>query len=360
MVEWLQHLSGYGVSYYIYRMTKIFPAIAYLALLIVLGCSRKPEQVIMTVTGPVPASEMGIALTHEHLLVDFIGADSTGYNRWDRQEVADRVTPYLSELKEYNVSTLVECTPAYLGRDPWLLHTLSEKCGIQLITNTGYYGAHSNMFLPAKFYDLTAEELSRIWINEFENGIDGSSVRPGFIKIGVDPDDTLSEEHLKLITAAALTHRKTGLVIASHTGPDAPAFAQIAVLQANNVDPSAFIWVHAQLGSLDGNIKAARMGTWISLDNVNLNREPGNKYDVNWYAERIQQLKEAGLLNRVLISHDAGWYTPGEENGGDFRGFTGIFTALVPALEELGFSRDDIKQLLEINPRNAFTVRMHI
>jgi len=230
----------------------------------------------------------------------------------------------------------------------------------QLITNTGYYGAHSNLFLPAKFYDLTAEELSRIWIDEFENGIDGSSVRPGFIKIGVDPDDTLSEEHLKLITAAALTHRKTGLVIASHTGPDAPAFEQIAVLQTHNIDPSAFIWVHAQQGSLEGNIKAAGMGTWISLDNVNLNLEPGSKYDVNWYAERIQQLKDAGLLNRVLVSHDAGWYTPGEENGGEFRDFTGIFTTLVPALEELGFTRDDLKQLLEINPRNAFTIRNHI
>jgi len=71
-------------------------------------------------------------------------------------------------------------------------------------------------------------------------------------------------------------------------------------------------------------------------------------------------LKEAGLLNRVLVSHDAGWYTPGEENGGDFRGFAGIFTALVPALEEMGFSNNDIKQLLEINPRNAFTIRTHI
>ena len=357
MEGWLLHLYGYGVSCYIYSMTKIFPAIAYLALLIVISCTRKPEQVIMTVNGPVPATEMGITLTHEHLLVDFIGADSTGYNRWDRQEVTDRVIPYLSELKEYHVRTLVDCTPAYLGRDPWLLQTLSEKCGIQLITNTGYYGAHSNMYLPAEFYALTAEELSRIWINEFENGIGGSSVRPGFIKIGVDPENTLSEEHLKLITAAALTHRKTGLVIASHTGPDAPAFNQISVLQQYNIDPSAFIWVHAQLGSLEGNIRAARMGAWVSLDNVNLNREAGSNYDVNWYADRIQQLRKAGLMNRVLVSHDAGWYTPGEENGGDFTGFTGIFTALVPALEELGFSSDDIKQLLEINPRNAFTIK---
>jgi len=99
------------------------------------------------------------------------------------------------------------------------------------------------------------------------------------------------------------------------------------------------------------------MGAWISLDNVSLDREVGSMYDVAWYAERIEQLKEAGVLNRVLLPHDAGWYKPGEENGGTFRGFSGIFTDLLPALEAKGFSGEEIKQLLEINPRNAFTLK---
>ena len=228
---------------------------------------------------------------------------------------------------------------------------------MHLVTNTGYYGAHDNLFIPAKFYELTAEELSSIWVDEFENSIEGSGVKPGFIKIAVNGDDSLSKEHFKIITAAALTHQQTGLVIASHTGPDDPAFEQISVLQSHGLNPSCFIWVHAQLGSLEGNIRAAKMGTWISLDNLNLDQQQGSKYDVAWYADRIQDLKEAGFLNRVLISHDAGWYKPGEENGGSFRGFTGIFTALIPALREVGFSQEDINLLLEINPRNAFSIR---
>jgi phosphotriesterase-related protein len=331
-----------------------------LALVLVLGCTPAPEQVIMTVDGPVPASKMGMTLSHEHVLVDFIGADSTGYFRWDKQEVADRVIPFLNELKKWNVGTLVECTPSYLGRDPRLLKMLSDKSGIQLVTNTGFYGARNNLFLPSKFFDLSAEELAHIWIGEFENGIEGSSVKPGFIKIGVDANESLSPEHLKLVHAAALTHQQTGLVIASHTGPDAPAFEQITILQSYNIHPSAFIWVHAQLGSLEGNIRAAQMGAWVSLDNVNLEREPGSKYDIAWYAHRISMMKQAGFLNRVLISHDAGWYKPGEENGGSFRGFTAIFTDLIPALEKLGFSSKDIEQLLEVNPHNAFSIKSYI
>jgi len=31
-----------------------------------------------------------------------------------------------------------------------------------------------------------------MWINEYEHGIDGTSIKPGFIKIGIDNSDTLS------------------------------------------------------------------------------------------------------------------------------------------------------------------------
>ncbi len=73
--------------------------------------------------------------------------------------------------------------------------------------------------------------LPDLWISEFKNGIEDTGIKPGFIKIAVNPDDTLSDEHMKIITAAAMTHLKTGLVIASHTGPDNPAFAQIDILK---------------------------------------------------------------------------------------------------------------------------------
>lgn len=338
-------------------MKNIFHLTLFLAMAGLISCRQQAEQIIMTVNGPIPASQMGITLSHEHVLVDFIGADSTGYHRWDKQEVLKKVLPFLAEIQEHQVSTLVECTPAYIGRDPLLLKELSLQTGMQMLTNTGYYGAHNNHFIPAEFYHMTAEELSRIWVDEFENGIEGSGVKPGFIKIGVDGNDALSMEHKKIITAAAMAHQHTGLVIASHTGPDAPAFEQISILQSHDIDPSAFIWVHAQGGSLEGNLRAAALGTWISLDNINLNIQSGSQYDVQWYAARIQELKNAGYLNQVLISHDAGWYKPGEADGGTFRGFTGIFTDLIPALKELGFSEEDIHVLLEVNPGNAFAIR---
>lgn len=331
-----------------------------LLLFLLSGCSPVSEKVILTVDGPIPAADAGMALVHEHVLVDFIGADSTGYHRWDKEAAAIRITPFLEEIKDLGVGILFECTPAFLGRDPLLLRKLSQITAVQIVTNTGYYGAHNNRFIPEGFYGMTASELSELWIDEFENGIENSGVRPGFIKIAVDRNDTLSPEHIRIVSAAALTHNATGLVIASHTGPDNPAFEQIKILRSYGVHPSSFIWVHAQRGTLEGNIRAAKMGTWISLDNVNTDREPDSLFSVVWYAERIGALKKAGMLNRLLISHDAGWYSPGQENGGTFRGYTGIFEVLVPVLKERGFSQMEIDQVLIHNPREAYSITMHI
>jgi phosphotriesterase-related protein len=340
-------------------MKKQLIPISIFLLSLFYGCKSETEKIIITVNGPIPAGEMGTTLVHEHVLVDFIGADSTGYHRWNKDEVVERVTPFLEEIQEYEVSTLIECTPAFVGRDPMLLKRLSEKTGMNLVTNTGYYGARTNHFIPKEFYSMSARELSARWVDEFENGIEGSGIRPGFIKIAVDRDDTLSPEHIKIVSAAALTHNKTGLAIASHTGPEGPAFEQIKVLQSYGVDPSHFIWVHAQRGSLDGNIRAAKMGAWISIDNVNGDRtdDPEALFSIQWHANRILALKEAGLLHRVLISHDAGWYSPGQENGGTFRDYKDIFTDLIPALNELGFTQTDIDQLLIRNPIEAYSIK---
>jgi phosphotriesterase-related protein len=328
--------------------------------IIIITCKPASREYIMTVNGQESAGKMGITLEHEHILVDFIGADSTGYFRWNRDSVIKKALPFILEAKENGVRTIIDCTPEWLGRDPVLLKSLSRISGVNFITNTGYYGAVNNKYLPASFYKQTPQQLAAIWINESKNGIEDTGIRPGFIKIGVNPDDTLSEDHRKIIIAAGLTHLKTGLVIASHTGPDNPAFEQISILKEQGVDPSAFIWVHAQGGTLEGNMSAAKEGTWISLDNIHYrgNIQPGAPNSIEWYAERISSLKSQGLLSRVLISHDSGWYDPSKPGGGTFNGYNDIFESFIPVLKEKGMTDDEIDQILVKNPQEAFKIKV--
>ncbi len=294
----------------------IYPAICLMVILS--NCSTRKEGIIMTVNGPVSAKEMGVSLIHEHILVDFIGADSVSDQRWNRSDVLERSLPFLLEIRGLGCRTFIECTPAYLGRDPILLKELSDSSGLNIITNTGYYGAVNNKYIPKHAFDETAGQLAARWKLDWDNGIDGTGIKPGFIKIGV-MDGTLSELHKKLVVAAAMTHLETGLSIASHTGPAIPAFEQLDILKKEGVAPEAFIWVHAQSEKdLSNHVRAAKMGAWIGLDGVN----DDNLAD---YVKMIKNLKENNLLNKILLSHDAGWYHPGETNGGDYRGYRHYF-----------------------------------
>jgi len=328
--------------------------------IVIITCKTLPDDYVMTVNGPESPGKMGITLEHEHILVDFIGADSTGYFRWNRDSVIAKALPVVLEAKENGVRTIIESTPAWLGRDPLLLKSLSRASGVNFITNTGYYGAVNNKYLPSGFYTMNAFGLADLWVKEFEEGIEDTGIKPGFIKIAVNPADSLSADHVKIITAAAKAHLRTGLVIASHTGPDNPAFAQINILKKEGVDPSAFIWVHAQGGTPEGNIRAAKEGVWISLDNIRERpgTEPGARNSVEWYADRIVKLKSEGLLARVLISHDSGWYDPAKPGGGTFDGYNDIFDSFIPVLKEKGLTDDDIDQIIVRNPQEAFIVKI--
>src|SRR5918994_8017486 len=103
---------------------------------------------IQTVRGVIPAGRLGITLMHEHVLVDFIGADEVSASRYDADQAFAAVLPHLQQARALGCETLVECTPAYLGRDPALLRRLSEASDIHILTNTGYYGAATDRYLP--------------------------------------------------------------------------------------------------------------------------------------------------------------------------------------------------------------------
>ena len=304
---------------------------------------------IITVNGSINAKDAGFTLAHEHILVEFIGAKSYDPLRWDRDEVYQSVLPHIIEIKKLGCSTFLDCTPAYLGRDVRLLKMISDATSINIVTNTGYYGAVDNKYLPAKAFNMSAQEMASIWIKEFKDGIDGTDIRPGFIKIGVN-SGKLSELHAKLAQAAAITHKKTGLTIASHTGPSDTAFEQIAILKQLGVSASAFVWVHAQNEKdVEAYVKAAKLGAWISLDGV-------QESNIEVYIDKLEMIKKSGFLDKVLVSHDAGWYEPGKNWAGPARAYTAVFKQLIPTMRNAGFSPDDIAQIFEINPRQAFAV----
>lgn len=329
-------------------------AMILLILLTAFSCSVKQER-IMTVNGWLDASDMGSTLTHEHIMLDWIGPDSTGYHRWNRDSVVDRMLPFFQEIAGYGCRTFIDCTPAYLGRDPYLDKRLSELSGLNIIISTGYYGAMDDKYIPRHAWTETSGQLAERWLKEWNEGIDESGIKPGIIKIAVRRDTVLSGLHVKIVEAAALTHLKSGLTIVSHTGPGERAFEQLDILKKYNVSPEAFVWTHAQEATPEDQIRAAKSGAWISLDNVST-----DSTSIVKYVEMIKNLKDNNLLNKVLLSHDSGWYTAGQPGGGEIRSYTAIFTHLLPAMKKEGFTNEEIKLIMEKNPQKAYSVKIRI
>ncbi len=299
---------------------------------------------VETVTGAIDPADLGRTLVHEHILVDFIGADKVSRDRYDAAEVFRIMLPYLQSLKSQGIRTFIDCTPMFLGRDPLLLQRLSRASGIQIVTNTGLY---KEPYLPKYAFERSAEELSKDWIREIEEGIEGTGIRAGFIKIAVHREE-LKPIQQKIVHAACLTHRATGAAFACHSG-HGPAMMQILdIAREEKIPPGAFIAVHA--GSEKDRTYHYRLveaGAWVEYDNI-------GSAPVSDSISAIRDMLDRGFEDRLLLSMDRGWYHVGEAKGGTVKPFDYFVAEFIPAMLQAGISQKRIDRLTIENPAKAF------
>ena len=303
---------------------------------------------IITVQGTIDPKDAGIFLPHEHIMSTF-GGEITDDPQYDSIVLDSIVRPYLEYLRGIGVRTVADCTTRYFGRDVKVLRDMSEKSGINLIANTGYYGAAGDRYIPEHAYAESSEQLAERWIQEFKGGIKGTGIKPGFIKIGVD-SGSLSPIDAKLVRAAAITHIETGLVMAIHTGDSIESVKrQLEIAREEGAHPESWIWVHAQsVKNHDDLLFAAEQGAWLEFDGV-------SEKNADHHLQLVNGMKSRGLLNHVLLSHDGNLYNP---VGGTTKGFDALSTVFIPLLERNGFTPEEVGMLVEKNPQEAFTIKV--
>ena len=316
---------------------------------------------IMTVTGPIDPDDLGHCLTHEHLFSKF-GGPPTVNPQYDTEQIFAVVLPYLAYIKKLGIDAIVDSTCCYFGRDPKLLQELSTKSGLYILTNTGYYGAARDRYVPKSAYSMSPEQIAQIWIHEYEDGIDQTHIKPGYIKTAVD-EGPLSDIDRKLVKSACITHLHTGLTIAVHTGGNIEAAKeQLSILKAYGVGTDAWIWIHAQDATDTGMLlDAAGRGAWISFDGLGImHYDPEKKTYVGSntllnHFKLVKLFKEHGYLNRVLLSHDGDSYplTPDDK-----RPYDTLIEDFIPMLFAAGFSMDEVDTMTRKNPAKALTINV--
>lgn len=304
---------------------------------------------IHTLKGPVEPDSLGLILPHEHLFTDLRGPSVPDYAQRDPESVMKVVGPHLTEAAASGVTALVECSTVGVGRNLSVLRRLSESTPIYIVAPTGVY---RDAYIPESLREIGEDELAELWTRELTEGIEGTSIRAGFIKLAMSDDGPTALEirHLK---AAAKASKRTGAVIASHTIGGRVAREEMDVLDAAGHDLRRFIWIHAQTEP-DVSIleEAARRGAYVELDSVGAPFQSQPEL-----LERVARLLDTGLMKHILLSHDAGWFDPSSSDGlpkEGYRGYTALVRDFIPALLARGVREEQIYSMTVLNPREAF------
>ena len=307
--------------------------------------------IVRTVLGDISGEDLGPTLPHEHVQVAFVEHDAYKTNPADRDAARQTMLPYLAELRDLGCTALIDCTPSGLGRDPRLLQDLSRESGVHLLTNTGFY---QMPWLPVHVETSSVETLATHFIDEAENGLDGTGIRPGFIKIALSTSDSpLSPLQERILRAGLIAGKTCGLTVAAHTIGDRPLLDALAVISQESFPANRFVWVHASTGTAIGRQTALEAGINIEIDTI-------SPATLTQDARLVADLLTSAFRDQILASTDRGWYDP-SLNKQSIKPFAWFWTDFIPTLrttlQEIGASADLVDHLVVENPARIFSIQ---
>jgi len=336
-----------------------------------------------TVLGVIEGKDLGITLTHEHLLIDGkliftepsgaserglayekVGWSNLSWLRYhpyenldnmrllDEQEAIDEAMLY----KRAGGKTIVDVTINGIGRDPKALARISRTTGLNVIMGSGYYTAPC---LSPEMFARTEEEITEEIIGDITVGVGASTIRAGLIgEIGCSWP--LHENERKVLRAAAQAQQRTGASISVHPGRNKKApFEIIEILSEAGADLKRVIMCHIDARLRDHSERCELLKTgcvieydlwgweghfpsyWTAEDFLDLPNDTQRIYEV-------RQLIDEGYINQIVISHDICCKSRRACYGG--WGYAHILNYVVPMMLQRGMTRKQIDSIMVENP----------
>lgn len=307
---------------------------------------------INTVLGSIAPEKLGVTLMHEHITWDWDGAQSK--NEYSIDEVVNTMLPFLLDLKNSGCDTLVEATTLGAGRDINILVECAKKSGLNIITNTGVWdgGSIPQKYTPHILKGKRIHEIAEIWSEEYFRGIDGTQVRPSFIKLALGDTGEITEFQEIILRTAARTSIKTKLPIQCHTFSADSAVRAVSIIEEENLPHQKFIWVHAD-GEKNMDIirQLSNKGIWVEFDCL------ARTKDFSWYVQTVKTMAKEGMSGSLLVSQDAGTFYYGQENTeGSIFPYSRIFKEFIPLCREHGIKQELFNELLIKNPLKVLDI----
>ncbi|AUV41779.1 phosphotriesterase-related protein [Citrobacter freundii complex sp. CFNIH9] len=285
----------------------------------------------------------GYTWVHEHLHIDLSGFKNNLDCRLDQY---DLICQEMKDLRALGVSNIIEMTNRYMGRNPQFMLDLMRETGINVVACTGYY---QDAFFPEHVAARSVEQLAQEMVDEIVIGIDGTELKAGIIAEIGSSEGVITPLEEKVFIAAARAHIETGRPISTHTSFSTMGVEQLVLLQARGVDLSRVTVGHCDLkDNLDNILRMIDLGAYVQFDTIGKN----SYYPDEKRIGMLHELRNRGLLNRVMLSMDITRRSHLKANGGN--GYDYLLTTFIPQLRQSGFSQADVDTMLRDNPSQFF------
>ena len=340
---------------------------------------------IQTVLGLIDPQDLGLTMTHEHLLIDFsvmfnptpdvttqrmahapVSMENLGwirqycYSNLDNLLVLDEDTAIeeATLYQRHGGGAIVDATTIGIGRDPLALARISRGAGVHVVMGAGYYvdAAQPNQINQKDENDIFQEITKDIQI-----GVGNTGIKAGIIgEIGCTWP--LMPNEIKVLKASARAQLETGASILIHPGRDEKAPIEIlSILADSGADLSRVIMGHLDrtVSSIDILEELADTGCvleWDLFGNEVSFYQPSD-FDMPSDAERlnfIRQMIDIGLGERIVISHDICTKHRLVRYGGHGYGY--IPEHIIPRKRNKNFQESEIQAITIDTPARLLTI----
>lgn len=310
------------------------------------------DTAINTVTGTITPDQLGPTLIHEHVFVQYGGPSPDCKNPGRaRDRIADVCTGYIEQIRQHGIMTLVDPTTVDLGRNVPLLADIAAKSGFNIICATGIYSPSTYVRVRSRLGG-NPDAVADMFIRELTDGIDDTGVKAGIIKV-VNGAPVIRKDEHELLLAAAKASVATGAPVITHT-EGVLGDEQQRILTGAGVPAHRIIIGHSCLSkNFDYHMSILHGGSYLAFDRFGM---PDMPDEVR--ADSLLKLIDAGFASRLMVSHDSVWYwVDGPRIGtGAYKNWvpTNFFERIVPMLNYGGVTDEQIRTMLQDNPRRFF------
>ena len=304
---------------------------------------------VQTIGGSVPSAELGRTLSHEHLTNGTPGMERIP-GLLDRAEMIDRCLEALGRAHDAGIDSIIDLTPFDLGRQVWLFEAVAERSPLNVVCATGVY-----RWVPVVYYGWDEDEIAAHFVREIREGIEGSQIRAGAIKLAWDIEYQLEQEAGRVsprgmlertARAAARASKATGVPISCHTrAVDELGTPLLDIFEDEGLDLRAVTIGHSNdTQDLDYLRGLAARGATVGLDRFFSTED-------DYVAERSAialALARAGYAEQVCLGHDGSpaglWGGWSDARRSDC--WTLVPRHEVPWLLDNGATEDDVDAML--------------